>query len=213
VASALGQWLTGSSLRHDILVTLEESALGLLLALLIAIVLAIPLASSRRIADFANPFVAVVNAIPKIALAPLFLLVFGLGLRSKVYFIAAAVFFLPFYSLFRSLTTVDRAYLETVQVLGGNRAWRIRDVYLPAMVAATITSLRITVAFSLLSAVVAELVSSSEGIGYEIQQAQNNLQPNYIISGVLVVAVLVYVSDLILRFVERRTLAWRVGQT
>jgi NitT/TauT family transport system permease protein len=211
VGHALTTWVTNPFLRSSILVTLEESAVGLLLALVIAVLLAALLTGSKAVADFCAPFVAVLNAVPKQALAPLFLVVFGIGFQAKVYFIVASVFFIPFFSMFRALTSIDPVYGEHLRMLGGNRFWMAVDVKIPAIVATTVASLRVTVAFALTGAIISELVVSQQGIGYQIAQAQNNLQPDVLVSGVLVVVVLALVMDLLLRLVERRFSTWRLS--
>jgi NitT/TauT family transport system permease protein len=210
VGPALKDWVTNPYLRSSIYVTLEEAAVGLLLALAVAVVLAALLTASKPVAEFCEPFVTVLNAVPKQALAPLFLVVFGIGFSAKVYFIVASVFFIPFFSMFRALTSIDPVYGENLRALGGGRLWTVLDVKIPAIIGTTVASLRVTVAFALTGAIISELVVSQQGIGYQIAQAQNSLQPEMLVSGVLVVVVLALVMDLLLRLVERRFSAWRL---
>lgn len=211
VVSALGLWVTQPTLRSDIYTTLEEAAIGLVLAVACAVVLAVIVGSSKQMADFCGPFVSIANAIPKIALAPLFLLLFGIGFASKVYFILAGVVFIPFYSLFRALTTMDPVYVDNAKSLGARRGWLVWDVYIPAMVGSMVASLRVATAFAITGAIVAELISSQEGIGYEIAQAQSDLQPALLVSGVLVAAILAFVLDTLMQILERRFDSWRVA--
>jgi NitT/TauT family transport system permease protein len=82
------------------------------------------------------------------------------------------------------------------------------DVKLPAVIGTTVASLRVTVAFALTGAIISELVTSQQGIGYQIAQAQDNLDPNLLVSGVLLVVLLAVVMDLLLRLLERRFSAW-----
>ncbi len=211
VAVSLGQWSTNPYLLGNIGVTLWESFAGLVLALAVAIILAFALTTSRVLIDFVAPFVSVLNAVPKVALAPLFLVVFGIGTESKIYFIAASIFFIPFFSMYRALTSIDPVYEDNIRALGGGRWWLVRDVKVPAIIATTIASLRVTVAFALTGAIVSELISSQSGIGYQISQAQNALQPAMLVASVLVVVVLALVMDLLLRLLERRFSTWRLA--
>jgi NitT/TauT family transport system permease protein len=181
----------------------------MLIALAVATALASLLAASSRAASIFEPFMALGNAAPRIALAPLFLLIFGTDLKSKVIFVATSVVFIPFFSIFRALITVDKDLLNNARCLGARRFAIIREVYLPAVTSSVVASLRVTVAFSLLTAVLAEYLASQEGIGYEIQQAQNNLQADYAIAGVVIIALIAVIIDLALRLIERRALIWR----
>jgi NitT/TauT family transport system permease protein len=210
VWTALRTWLQTPVLRGYIPTTLKEAALGFILALTVAVVAATVLASSRALADFCAPFIAVLNAVPKIALAPAFLLVFGIGLSSKVYFIAAAIFFIPFYSLFRALTTIDPDFIDNARMLGARRRWLVWDVYAPAVIGVTVSSLRVTAAFALLGAVVSELIASQSGIGYEINAAQGSFQVQFVVAGVILVALIAFVVDRFLVFFERRFSSWRI---
>jgi NitT/TauT family transport system permease protein len=209
ILSAIKVWLTNSTLLGYIPVTLEEAALGMVLAVAVATVLASLLASSSYAAGVLEPFMALGNAAPRIALAPLFLLIFGTELKSKVIFVATAVVFIPFFSIFRALTTVDKDILNNARCLGARRVWIVRDVYVPAVTSSVVASLRVTVAFSLLTAILAEYLASQEGIGYEIQQAQQNSQADYAMAGVIIIALIAVCIDMALRLLERRALVWR----
>jgi NitT/TauT family transport system permease protein len=213
VARALGHWLGNASLRTDIYTTLEEAAIGLGVAIVLAVVFASLLTLNKAVAATLDPFVSVLNAIPKIALAPLFLLVFGIGFREKVYFVAAAVFFIPFYSLYLALRTIDPVYLDNIRSLGASRWWMIWDVYVPAVIGSTAASLRVGSAIAIVSAVIGELVTSaSNGIGLEILQAQSNQQPNYLVAGVLIVSVIAFAFDRLFWMIDRRVSSWRIAK-
>jgi NitT/TauT family transport system permease protein len=125
VGRDLLQWATNPFLRDSVWATLEEAVAGLLLALVVAVILAVLLTSSRPLAEFSSPFVAILNAVPKQALAPLFLVIFGIGLQAKVYFIVASVFFIPFFAMFRALLSIDPVYADHLRALaaGGCACW------------------------------------------------------------------------------------------
>jgi NitT/TauT family transport system permease protein len=211
VAEALGKWATSPYLLGNVGVTLWESFAGLVVAVVVAVILAFVLTSSRTLVDFVAPFVSVLNAVPKVALAPLFLVVFGIGIESKIYFIAASVFFIPFFSMYRALTSIDPVFEDNLRTLGGGRWWLIREVKVPAIIATTIASLRVTVVFALTGAIVSELISSQSGIGYQISQAQNALQPDMLVASVLVVVILAVIMDVLLRLLERRYSNWKLA--
>lgn len=210
VAISLAQWAVNPFFRMDIVSTLAEAGLGMLLGVLAAIILAAALASSRWLLDLLSPFITMLNAVPKIALAPLFLLLFGIQFPAKAYFVVATVIFIPFYSLVRGITTLDPTYSENLRTLGANRLWLGRDFYAPAIVGTVVASLRISAAFAIVSAIIAEFISSQQGIGFEINQAANNQQPALVMSGVLVATIIALIVDRLFWLLERRFESWKV---
>jgi NitT/TauT family transport system permease protein len=210
VARDLGNWATSPDLRADIRATLAEAVVGLLVAAMAAIVLAAVLNTSRLLADVAEPFIAATNSIPKLALAPLFILVFGIGFSAKVNFVVVSVVFIPFYALFFALRTVDPTVRAHVRILGAGRLWLIRDVYIPAVIGSLTASMRSALAFALVTAVIAELIAATAGIGYQISSAGQNGQPARMLSGVLVISIIGFSLDRLLLLVERSFSRWRL---
>lgn len=206
---AFAKWLTTPSLLSYIPLTLAEAGLGLVVAMGLAIFFASVLAASKALADIFAPIVSVLNAVPKIALAPLFLLVFGLGYYSKVYFIAASVAFIPFYSLFAALTSIEPTYLANAKMLGATRWQLIREIYIPSVIAASAVSLRLAAAFSLVGAVFAEYIASQAGIGYEILTAETQSQPDYEVAAIFIIAIIAFIVDRITVLIQRRFTTWQ----
>lgn len=201
VLHALGTWFSSSVMRQDIVTTLVESAIGFVAAMLIGGALAVLLGGSKLLSEVTAPYVAIGNALPKIALAPVFLLLFGLNMKAKVYFIAVSTAFTPFYAIYRSLTTLGDLYPNHARLLGASRRQLAWDVYVPAMAGALLATVRITEAFAILAAVVAEFVGATSGIGYQISQAQQSGSAAIVISGILLVAIIAAVVDLATRLI------------
>jgi NitT/TauT family transport system permease protein len=211
VFADLVNWVTSADLRKDIGVTMAEAIAGLVAAAIAAIVLAAVLNTSRLLADVAEPFIAATNSIPKLALAPLFILVFGIGFNAKVNFVVVSVFFIPFYALFFALRTVDPTIRDHVRILGASRIDLIRDLYIPAVIGSLTASMRSAVAFALVTAVIAELIAATAGIGYQISSAGQNGQPARMLSGVLVIGIIGFLLDRLLLLVERPFSRWRIA--
>jgi ABC-type nitrate/sulfonate/bicarbonate transport system permease component len=209
VFRAFTNWFSNPVLRANMPITLEEAGIAFAAAMALAIALASLLAYSKILAAITAPYIAIWIAVPKIALAPVFILVFGIGVHGKVYFVALATFITPFFSLYRGLTTVDSVILDHVKVLGANRLGLIRDVYVPSVVGSTLAVLRVTTQVCMVSAVLSEIIAASKGVGYEIFTAQTNGQANFVISGVLLVALFGFLLDRIVRLLEARYLFWR----
>jgi len=211
IGRAVGNWFSNPVLRDDIPITIEEAALGFCACMLVAVVFASILAGSKLLTAITAPYIAMWNAVPKIALAPLFILVFGISIHAKVIFIATATFIIPFFSLLRAFTSVDEVILDHAKVLGANRRALVRDVYLPAIVGSMAAILRLTAQFCLLGAVFSEIIASASGIGHEIAIAQTAQVANYLFAGVFIVAVMGFTLDRVIRRIERHFLTWRVG--
>jgi NitT/TauT family transport system permease protein len=213
VAKWIGRWAVGNEAHgwDDLLATLEEGALGWLLGIFIGVGLAVTVASSKWIRLFAAPFVSVLNALPKIALAPIFILVFGETLSSKVYFVTAGIFFITFYNVFGGLRSIDVSYLRNARILGASRIWLVREVYAPAITGWVMTSLRLTAAWALTAAVIAEYLGSVKGMGYIVATGQNSAQVPEVIGGILVVAFAALVIDRVIVRIERYFTRWRLS--
>jgi NitT/TauT family transport system permease protein len=167
------------------------------------------LVAAPPLARLLAPYVAAANAVPKVVLAPLFVLWFGFGLESKVAFVASAIFFIVFYNLYVGVRSIDPLYLTNVRVLGASSLWQIRAVYIPAMVGWIAVSLRVSVGFALLGAVVAEFLGSNQGVGHLIALGQAALAPNEVLAGVLVIAFLAAIVDSGIVRLQERLVVWR----
>jgi NitT/TauT family transport system permease protein len=191
--------------------TLGEAALGFLIAVVSAVLLGSLVGGSASLARFFDPFITAANAVPKLAMAPLFIMIFGIGLVSKVYFVSTAVFFIPFYNIFAGFRAMDPVFVQNVRILGAGWGWRVRDVYAPALFGTLIASLRVTASWSVLAAVIAECIAASSGIGLIISQGQAELQNDVVLAGVVVVSTMVFIIDRSLVLIERRFASWRLA--
>jgi NitT/TauT family transport system permease protein len=209
IASVLGSWVPTISFWADLRTTLTEAALGYLLGAALAAVTVAIVASVPPLDRFLRPFLAVLNAIPKVALAPLFLVWFGINTSSKVYFVTSMIYFIVFYGIYSALGSIDKTMIDNTRALGASRLQLVRNVHGPAMLSWIISSLRVGGAFALLAAIFAELLGSTGGIGHRISAAQQLLQNNDVMAGVFVIAVAALLLDRILLLIERRLSQWR----
>ncbi len=204
VGAALLGWVTRPELLSNIPPTIGEALGGFVLGVVVGILFAVVLTASPLIAEVVQPFVTVFVAIPKLALAPLFVVMFGIGYESKLYFVATAVFFIPFYSLFVGLQTVDRSLIDNTRILGASRLRLVLDVFVPSVTAAVAASMRVAVSFALLAAVMSELIVSTSGIGHQLIVDQLSGQADYLLATILVIGLLGFVLDRLLLLFERR---------
>jgi NitT/TauT family transport system permease protein len=216
VVSRLKTWITdGTSvgpLGRQIWVTLEEALIGFAIGTVLGIVCGVALGRVRFLAEVFGPFIKVLNSIPRIVLGSIFVLMFGLGLESKVILVVVLVFFGVFFNAFQGTREVDRNFIANAAILGASR-WQItRHVVLPSAFTWIIASLHVAFGFALIGAIVGEFIGSQEGLGYLIRQAQGNFDSNGVWAAMLIMAVVALVAEWLITRLERRLLRWRPAQ-
>jgi NitT/TauT family transport system permease protein len=210
VSSLLAHWATSSERWGDLWVTVREAVFGYLLGVGGALVLVCLLLPSAWAQSFITPFVSVLNALPKIVLGPLFIVWFGIGVTGKVYFVASTVFFLAFFGLYAGLTSVDPRFVDNARALGARWSSLVRMVYVPAVLNWLIATLRLSAQWALLTAVIAESLGSTRGIGYQIALGGELLNNTLVLTGVIAIALVALIVDRVLRYLERRYSVWRL---
>ena len=210
VLDQLRTWAKEGAFWQDVGLTVTEAALGYGLGATAAVFLVALVVPFPRVDRFLAPFIAVANALPKIVLAPLFILWLGFSMTSKVLFVASGIFFLIFYGVYAGVRSMDRVLLDNARVLGASRGRLVRDVYLPSILGWLIASLQLSSAWALTAAVVSEYLGSNSGIGFRIALAQQTLAPSAVVAGIISVAIIAVVVDRLLMLVERRFTQWRV---
>ena len=189
--------------------TFGAALLGLLLGVVVGGALGTAAALLPRLGEILDPAMTVMNAVPRIILAPLFVIWFGIGIASKVAvtFVLIAVLF--FFTVYSGIKEVDQRLIDRVRTLGGGRAVLLREVYLPAVTAWALSQLKVAVGFAFTGAVVGEFVASSRGLGYLLSFAQSTYNASLTLALLLVVIVFVFVLFTLAAALERRLLRWR----
>ena len=182
---------------------------GLIGGLLLGIVLGFGAALSPLLADLLEPVMILLNAIPRVILAPLFVIWLGIGLASKVALALILVTVLVFFAVYSGIKEVDQRLVERVRTLGGGRSVLIREVYVPSVTAWVMGNLKIAVGFAFTGAVVGEFVASSRGLGYLLQFAQSTYNAALTIALIVLIMAFVLVLFAIAERLERRLLRWR----
>ena len=150
--------------------TFTAAFAGLIGGLLLGIALGFAAALLPMVAELIEPVMMLLNAIPRVVLAPLFVIWLGIGLASKAALALILVAVLIFFSVYNGIKEVDRRLVERVRTLGGGRHVLIREVYVPSITAWVMGNLKIAVGFSFTGAVVGEFVASSRGLGYLLRE-------------------------------------------
>ncbi|MBI2185658.1 MAG: ABC transporter permease subunit, partial [Acidobacteria bacterium] len=189
--------------------TLVAALAGLLGGLALGIVLGFAAALLPALAELLEPVMILLNAIPRVILAPLFVIWLGIDLASKVALALILVAVLIFFAVYSGIREVDRRLVERVRTLGGGRAALIREVYVPSITAWVIGNLKIAVGFAFTGAVVGEFVASSRGLGYLLQFAQSTYNSALTIALIAVIMAFALVLFALAERLERRLLRWR----
>jgi NitT/TauT family transport system permease protein len=209
VAARLWRWAGDGTLALHAGYTLRATAMGFALGALAGFAVGFALGRSDLAARIFDPYITAIYCLPKIALAPLFLLWFGIGIESKIAMAAAIVFFLVFLNTFAGVRAVERIHLDSVRIMGGGTLDLLRYVVLPSAAAWVLTGLKISVPYALIGAVVSELISSNRGIGFLIGQASGLFDTAGVFAGLVVLALAGVVLNGALKALERRLLRWR----
>ena len=209
----LVEWFTvgtsQGSIWSQIAVTLEEAVAGFALGALAGVVLGVLLGRSRLLADVCAPFIKAANAVPRIILASLFVIWFGLGLSSKVATAFVLVFFAVFFNAFQGAREVDRNLVNNARVLGASRVQVLTTIVVPSATSWILASLHSAFGFALIGAVVGEYSGADQGLGLLVNHAQGMFDAAGIYAGMIVITVLALLAEWALTALERRLLKWR----
>ena len=199
---------TGVIWKH-LWITLAESMLAFVIGPLAGVVVGFWFARQPTIAAIFDPYVKMINALPRVVLAPIFTLWFGLGIWSKVALGVTLVFFIVFFNVYQGVKEVSPTVLANARMLGMNEKQLMRHVYWPSALSWMFSSLHTSVGFAVVGAVVGEYLGAAAGLGYLIQQAEGVFDVAGVFAGMFILAVFVVIIDWIVTLVERRLLVWR----
>ncbi|WP_282769138.1 ABC transporter permease [Amycolatopsis magusensis] len=209
IVERAGEWFGTGYLWDHLGVTLLEAGLALVLGGLLGLVIGFLLARVEFLAAVFDPYLKVLNSLPRVVLAPIFLLWFGLGIWSKVAFGITLVFFVVFFNTYQGVREVDRVLVDNARMLGAKEGQLVRHVLLPSALTWIFSSLHISVGFAIVGAVVGEYLGSSAGVGYLISQAEGTFDTTGVFTGMVVLSVVVLVVDAGVDRVERHLLRWK----
>lgn len=209
-------WLTEGTgqgpLWSELLVTMEETALGFLIGSVLGIVFGIALGRNKLAADVFSVYIKVANAIPRVVLGSIFIIMFGLGMGSKVALAVVMVFFVVFGNAFQGVREADRNMIANAYILGANARQVTTSVVLPSALSWILASLHVSFGFALVGAVVGEFLGARHGIGLLISTAQGTFNAAGVFAAMIVLAVVALGAEYLLTAVENKLLKWKPPQ-
>jgi NitT/TauT family transport system permease protein len=208
-------WFSSGSIYEHLWVTLLETVLAFVIGTVSGLGIGLWLALSPTAAALLDPYIKAVNSMPRVILAPIFGVWFGLGMASKVALGITLVFFIVFFNVYQGVREVSHTVLANARILGASERQLLRSVYVPSAMSWVFASLHNSVGLAFVGAVVGEYLGSSEGVGYLILQAEGTFDVNSVFAGVLVLTGFALVLDWMVTLAERRLMIWqpRSGET
>jgi NitT/TauT family transport system permease protein len=209
IVTRLGDWIQDGTLASNTWITIEEVVLGFLFGAVAGAVLAYVIAPVSAVWAVLDPFMMSLYAIPKVALAPLFIVWFGIGTNMKVLLAAVTVFFLVFLNTAAGVREVDSGLVDAVRLMGGGRRVVAFKVILPASMTGLLTGLRVSIPYALIGAVIGELVASNRGLGYLISDSSAKFDTDGVFATLVVLSVIAAALNALVGLLDRRANRWK----
>jgi NitT/TauT family transport system permease protein len=208
-------FVTNGDIYQHLWVTLLETVLAFAIGTALGLACGLWLALSPLAAAIADPYIKALNSMPRVILAPIFAVWFGLGVASKVALGVTLVFFIVFFNVYQGVKEVSPVELANARMLGASQRQLLRHVYLPSATSWVFSSLHTSVGLAFVGAVVGEYLGSARGGGYLILQAEGSFDINTVMAGILVLTAFALVLDMLVGLVEGRLMKWQpsAGET
>lgn len=210
VGQRLYDWIIDGSLFLHLWATVYETFLGFVVGAAVGVVLGIWLGVSPFTSRLLNPYLNALNALPKVALAPLFVLWFGLGVESKVALAAVLVLFLVFLNTYAGVREVDQDLIDGARLMRASRVQVITKVIIPSALSWVFAGLKISVPYALIGAVLGEMLAANRGLGYLVQYSGSQFDTAGVFAVLFVIALLAVVLNFLVELVQHRMQRWRV---
>ena len=209
VAHVIWEWFASGKIYPHLAITLLETILAFVAGSLLGLGIGLWLALTPLASVLADPYIKAMNAMPRVILAPIFAVWFGLGVTSKVALGVTLVFFVVFFNVYQGVKEVSPTVLANARMLGMSERQLMRHVYWPSALSWMFSSLHTSVGFAVVGAVVGEYLGAAAGLGYLIQQAEGVFDVAGVFAGMFVLSAFVILIDMAVSLVERRLLVWR----
>ncbi len=199
----------GDGLGGHVAITLAEMLAGLAIGIPLGTVFGLVLGRLPVAAGILRPIIFGLYSIPLVTLAPLFIFWFGLGLTPKIVLVAIVTFFLLFFTTFAGVQTIDREMIDSFRLLGASRREMLRKLIGPACLAWILSGIKVALPYSLIAAVVGEMLLARAGLGYLLMQASQQIDMTGMFAALFVLMAAGVAIGETVNFIERRALRWR----
>jgi NitT/TauT family transport system permease protein len=208
-------FVVNADIYRHLWITLLETVLAFAVGPALGLACGLWLALSPIAAAIFDPYIKALNSMPRVILAPIFAVWFGLGVASKVALGVTLVFFIVFFNVYQGVKEVSPVVLANARMLGASPRQLLRHVYLPSATSWVFSSLHTSVGLAFVGAVVGEYLGSAQGVGYLILQAEGSFDINTVMAGILVLTAFALLLDAMVGQLEKRLMKWqpRAGET
>lgn len=210
VALRLWEWLSTGSVWVHVWATVYATLIGFLIGAVLGVAGGLWLGLSPFLSRLLNPFIWAFNSLPKVALAPLFILWFGLDINSKVALAAVLVVFLVFVNTFSGVREVDQDLIDSLRLMRASRWQILRKVILPSATPWIFVGLKASVPYALIGTIIGEMIASSRGLGYLVQRAGSEFDTAGVFAALVVIAVLAMIFNELVNLVQLRLERWKI---
>jgi len=202
-------FVTDADIYRHLAVTLMETVMAFAVGAGTGLACGLWLALAPMASALLEPYIKAFNSMPRIVLAPIFSVWFGLGMGSKVALGVTLVFFIVFFNVYQGVKEVSPVVLANARMLGASPRQLLRHVYLPSATSWVFSSLHTSVGLAFVGAVVGEYLGSSQGVGYLILQAEGTFDINTVMAGIVVLTAFALVLDGAVGHIERHLMKWQ----
>jgi NitT/TauT family transport system permease protein len=209
VLARLWQWFVSGDIYQHLWVTLVETLLAFFIGTVLGVAIGLWLALSPMTSAILDPYIKAANAMPRVILAPIFFVWFGLDIASKVALGVTLVFFIVFFNVYQGVREVSPVVLANARMLGASPRQLLRYVYVPSAMSWVFASLHNSVGLAFVGAVVGEYLGSAKGVGYLILQAEGTFDINTVFAGIVLLTAFALALDWAVGLAEKRLMVWQ----
>jgi len=212
IAVYIWDWVVTGDFFYHLYFTMASMLIGFIAGTVLGLLVGMVLSRTEFVADVLDPFLVAINGIPRAALAPLFVVWFGIDMLPKIMLVFTLVFFVIFYNTYAGIKSVDRRYTDLAWVMGANEPELFRKVILPAATPYIFLGIKLSIPYALIGAIIGEFVASSAGLGWKVQMETSLYNTTGTMAGLIIMMAIVVFMNAVLQHLENSLLSWRPSQ-
>lgn len=212
IVMRLWEWAADGSLFFHAGITAMEAVSGFLIGGFLGMAFGITLGRSQFLAKLLDPFIMTFYSLPKVALAPLFILWIGIGMDMKIVLVASIVFFLVFLNTYTGVRNVSHELISILNLMGGREKHVLTKVVIPSAIHWVFAGLRLSVPYSLIGAIVGELIASNRGLGYLLSDSQGQFDTGGVFAALIAIMILAILMNMAVKAAEALAMPWRSAE-
>lgn len=212
IVQRLASWVSDGTLLHHTWITLVETVVGFVVGAFFGIVAGLLMGRATATDAVLAPFLTGFYSLPKVALAPLFVLWFGIELKMKIIFVGIVVFFPVFLNTYAGVRNVGRELISILRLMGARERQLVSKVILPSAIVWVFVGLRLSIPYALIGALIAEMLASNQGLGYLVSSSSAMFDTASTMAALVVVVAIALCMNAAVRIAEQRLLPWREAQ-